>query len=215
MAATFNGGNNTSGAATTAASGFTVYANTQNTSGGLTLTGNGDVTLSGANTYGGGTTVSSGTLNLDLSGRSGHLNVGTISVGASATLEVYNTTTALDTTAFTTGTTVTGSGTIAKTGPGYLDFWSGSSIKNFSGQILVQAGTLANNGSDWSSGSGQMNMDIASGAAFDVRTGTTLINNLTNSGTVYCSYTTGGTLSVGNNNGSSTFGGVIEDGATP
>ena len=41
---------------------FNLPANTQNLSGGLTVTGNGSLTLNGANSYGGPTTISSGTL---------------------------------------------------------------------------------------------------------------------------------------------------------
>ena len=41
VAVSFNGGSNTSGAAVAAATGFNVPANTQNLSGGLTVTGNG------------------------------------------------------------------------------------------------------------------------------------------------------------------------------
>ena len=66
VAVSFNGNSNTSGAATTPASGFNVPAGTQNSSGGLTVSGNGAVTLSSPGTnYTGPTTVSSGTLTLN------------------------------------------------------------------------------------------------------------------------------------------------------
>ena len=62
VAVSFNGGSNASNAALTAATAFTVPANTLNTSGGLTVTGNGALTLSNPATYGGATVITAGTL---------------------------------------------------------------------------------------------------------------------------------------------------------
>ena len=64
VAILFNGGDNSSGAAVTPATGFNAPAGTRNLSGGLTLTGNGLLTLNGASTYSGPTTISAGTLDL-------------------------------------------------------------------------------------------------------------------------------------------------------
>ncbi|HEX7260674.1 MAG TPA: autotransporter-associated beta strand repeat-containing protein, partial [Luteolibacter sp.] len=105
--------------------------------------------------------------------------------------------------------------TIVKSGIGVVQFHNGSSIKDFSGQINVTQGTLATNGSDWNISAGLMSMDISSGASFDIRTGGIVINNLTGLGTIGSSHNGAVTLSVGNNHGSSTFGGVIRNGGGP
>ena len=79
VAVSFNGNSNTSNAAVVAASAFSVPAGTQNSSGGVTVIGNGTVTLSGNNSYGGGTAINGGTLQLGnnsaLGSTSGNLNV--------------------------------------------------------------------------------------------------------------------------------------------
>ena len=184
---------------------------------GLIKAGAGELTLAVPSTYTGGTTVSNGTLKLDLTSRSTTtpLNLGAYSVGASGNLELYTTgplgygTCAL----FSGGTTITGTGTLTKTGTGWVDLWVGSSIVNFTGHIDVQEGLLANQ-TDWSTSAGQITVNVASGATLDARIGSIIVDQLTGLGTVLVSFTGGGPVVVGAQNGSSTFDGVMQDGAS-
>jgi fibronectin-binding autotransporter adhesin len=177
---------------------------------GFLKAGAGTLTLAGVNTYTGGATVSnSSTLKLDLSARSGQAALDSFFIGSSGTLELYNTSASIDN-LLLLNTTFTGSGTINKTGSGQFSIWNGSSIKNFTGQINVQAGILSANNCDWGSGAGLMSVDISAGASLDDRYVTDIvIDKLTGLGTVGNSYVQARTIRVGNNNGSSSFGGSI------
>ena len=147
-----------------------------------------DIVANGNSNYGGTTTVSGGTLQFDLTGVPEYAGnrLGTISIGAGGSLNFTNTGSATDY-GLIGFTTFTGNGTINKTGTGYLDFWSGTSIANFAGNINVLQGTLATNTSDWGSSAGSMNLYIAPGAAFDVRGNNVVINQLSGGGTIYSS----------------------------
>ena len=68
VAIAFNAGDNTSNAAVTPATGFNAPASTRNSSGGLTVTGNGLLDLTGTSNYSGPTAISAGTLELDVNG---------------------------------------------------------------------------------------------------------------------------------------------------
>jgi autotransporter-associated beta strand protein len=185
------------------------------------------LTLSGSTSYTGGTTDSSGTLQFELTSRSNDvgMNLGPIAVASLGTLQLnsngaytgtsgnYSANTAL----VSNGTVFTGNGTIVKTGSGIIDIWySGSgttpSIKNFAGLINIQQGVLANQtGSDWSTSSGSMSVNIASGAYLDLRTDGAVVNLLSGGGTIGSSFTANMPLTVGAQNGNSTFGGVIQN----
>jgi fibronectin-binding autotransporter adhesin len=180
----------------------------------LVKTGPGTQTLGGTtvNAYNGGTTVTGGTLVLDLSGRTGQpIGLPTAyTTGASGTLAFSNTNTGVDNTLLT-NVTLAGSGTISKTGAGYLTLWTGCSFATFTGTMSVLQGTLAANNMGAGATSGSMTLNIASGATFDDRYNSTLvIDKLTGAGTLSHSYTDNLTVSIGNNNGSSTFSGVIQ-----
>ncbi len=204
---------------------------THSGAGALTVNGTGTLTLSNAATtgfpsiaYTGGTTINSGKLKLDVTARSndsGGFSLGVMNVAAGGTLELFTS----KTVAFGTqdalvanGTVISGSGTINKTGSGVVDLWySGSgtspSIKNFTGQINIQAGILSNQTSgDWSTSAGLMSVDISSGASFDLRTSDAVINKLTGSGNVGASHTEAHTLTIGGGNGNAAFSGVITNG---
>ncbi|HET6248310.1 MAG TPA: autotransporter-associated beta strand repeat-containing protein, partial [Tepidisphaeraceae bacterium] len=171
------------------------------------------LTLTGINSVS-NLTVNAGTLKLDSTFRTAaNFSSGNMVVGSGGTLELYNTNATIDngTGLLTTGTVLSGSGTFNKTGAGYIDFWNNTSIKNFTGTINVQAGTLASNGSDWGSSIGAMALNISSGAFFDVRTGSVIVNQLAGAGTVGTSYQQSVTLSVGAQGGSSAFTGIIEN----
>lgn len=183
-------------------------------SAGLAKTGTGTVTLGGVNTYSGGTAVSGGTLKLDLAARSGAQNLGIFVVGSSGTLELYNTNTAVDNILLTGSTWLAGTGTITKTGAGYIGLWADSdTIKNFTGLVDVQAGILGSNDNGWQNSAGMMDLNVASGASFDMRTQNVKVNKLTGTGTIYGTYVQSQTLIVGNNNGNATFSGTITNGA--
>jgi fibronectin-binding autotransporter adhesin len=185
-------------------------------SGALIKTTTGTVTLSGANTYSGGTTVSNGTLVLDYSGlATQQLNIRTNNVASTGTLTLHNTNLQVDGQFLNVGS-ISGAGVINKTGAGYLGMYNGNpaaiSVKDFTGQINVQQGAFANNSTDWSTSAGLMSLNVSSGAYFDLRTGTAKIDKLTGSGTIGTTYSqTTPLLVVGNNNGTSTFSGVIQD----
>jgi autotransporter-associated beta strand protein len=214
-----------SGAVTATASNNAAISAVMVGSGSLVKAGNGRLSLSGANNYTGGTTVNAGTLQYPFSSRPGwnhggvnQLAIGTVTVAAGATLELNDTDNILENVLFTGGTTITGAGTINKTGAGQIEFWNPgtpSHIGSFTGQINVLAGTLGNNNSDWGSGAGRMNLNLAPGTFFDMRSGDVKVDQLSGGGRVTNSWTGGaGTLSVGNNNGSATFSGVIQDGSS-
>ncbi|MEO5716092.1 MAG: autotransporter-associated beta strand repeat-containing protein [Luteolibacter sp.] len=157
------------------------------------------------------TTINSGgTLKLDFSTQTGPLqanNVKTIAVNSGGTLELVSTIQNVDGSYLAAGSTVTGSGTIIKSGVGVVELLGTTSFA-FSGQLNIVTGAFANNGVALT---GNPSVDIASGAFFDLRTGTSTIDKLTGTGTVGTDYIQALTLSVGNANGSSTFGGVIQN----
>ncbi len=183
---------------------------------GLVKTDAGTLTLSGDNTFASGTVINSGTIKLDLSSRSGgYDNVKNFTINANGSLELFNTNTTVDNILFKQFNP-SGIGTINKTGAGYLDMaWGGGSnpnINSFNGTIHVKGGTLGVN--NLIQGTGNAALILDSGTFFDVRTGTLKIDTLTGLGNVYVSFSAGGTLSVGNNDGSSTFDGVIQNGGS-
>ncbi|MGB2429232.1 MAG: beta strand repeat-containing protein, partial [Akkermansiaceae bacterium] len=169
------------------------------------------------------TTINSGgTYVLDTSSmidNRSRVDAGTIIVNSGGVLEIAHASTNLDTDKYIwTGGSVSGDGTIRKTGAAYADLaWSspsGDSLDSFNGLIDVDEGTLAvnargNSNNGGIAGSGNADLDIASGATFDLRSGTFKIDALDGSGTIENSSGVGNTLSIGNNNGSGTFSGNI------
>ena len=177
---------------------------------GLVKSGSGTLTLSGINNYSGGTSVNAGKLTLDLSARSGGMDVGTFAIGASGTLEIADgTNTNVDNKGFEQNSVFTGTGTITKTGIGYFGLFVNVGFRDFAGLIDIQQGVLGNNSSGWGSGAGAMDLNIAAGAALDMRTQNINIDALSGAGTIEKTHTPALTLSLGNNNGSATFSGVI------
>ena len=176
---------------------------------GMTLTkaGSGTQILSGNNTYTGSTTVSAGTLQL-----LGDITSDDLSVASGATLEI-------DTTAGDqqlNGGTISGDGTLVKSGTGLLMFGANGSTQFISmsgGLIDVQAGTLRNEygKGDWSANLSSLN--IESGATVNTWDGGDIrVDALTGAGTVtHTNYGSATSLVVGVNGGSGTFTGLLTD----
>jgi autotransporter-associated beta strand protein len=182
----------------------------------LSKSGSGTLTLSGINSYTGGTSINDGTLSLDLSARSGGIsNLGAFTSGASGNLEIHSGSNAgVDSSGLDGNASFTGTGTITKTGTGYLGlFFNGSAsnegVKNFAGLIDIQEGALGNNSPGWGSGAGAMDLNIAAGALFDMRTQNVNIDALSGEGTIEKTWVPNLILTIGNNDGSATFSGII------
>jgi fibronectin-binding autotransporter adhesin len=181
---------------------------------GMAKTGLGTLTLNGTNTYTGGTAVNDGTLKLELGGRAGTESFsGSFSVASGATLNLDNTNTTVGG-YYPSSFVLSGAGTLTKTNSGSIDLWTGSSLTGFTGTMDVQQGALRLNNITTGADMPQATLNIASGATFDVRFNASLsVDKLTGSGTLDQSYDGGSglTVTVGSNNGSSTFDGVIQN----
>jgi autotransporter-associated beta strand protein len=101
----------------------------------LTKTGAGTLTLANANTYSNGVTVSAGTLAIGNGGTTGSVS-GNIVNNAKVTFNRSN--------SLTYGNTISGTGSLTKTGAGVLTL---SSANTYSGPTTVSAGTLNLTGS--------------------------------------------------------------------
>ena len=155
------------------------------------------------------TTVSAGTLEQHSDWAS--LPAGGASIAAGATLQFD----VADELRADTNATISGSGTLLKTGGGFVNLGNGGAVgisMAAGGLIDIENGALASDGGDVPWGSNQASVKIASGAIMDIRAqqyGVT-IGALTGSGTVSNSYFLGtDVLTVGAANGSGTFSGAI------
>ena len=173
------------------------------TGGSLIKVGTGTLTLSGQSSYTGGTTVSVGRLveqNVTLPG-------GTTLVSSGAVLE-YNTTSGI---LYQDGATITGAGTVQKTGAGVLS--NRSLIAMAAGGVLdVQAGEFRGSSDGvgrFTGNSGSLN--IAAGATFNGVEGNVVVDGLTGSGTLTGGLSGFGSTTIGSANGSATFAGLIAD----
>ena len=140
-----------------------------------------------------------------------------ISIGSGATLQYNFTTTSLT----QPGTTISGTGTLQKTGPGSLNFGSQGNIYWDLGAgslIDIEAGSITGGNSIqdfWTNNLSSLN--IASGAVFYGVEANVQIDALTGSGTFEGGY--GGANyavdTIGVNNGSGTFSGSLQNDAAP
>lgn len=182
--------------------------------------GNQTLTLSGANnTYTGATTVNAGILALSGVGN-GFVSSASIATGTELTLNSANV--AVDSMIIglnNAGTLFTGTSSIInKTGAGWVQ-GDNNVFANFGGNLNIQGGTL---GSAMSRGvfgkaNSSMVVNISAGAKFDLRgagANAARIDQLTGTGSVVDTWNgsgaAGDTLTVGTNNGSSSYGGIIK-----
>ena len=173
---------------------------------GLSKDGSGTLTLTGTNTYTGGTTVSAGTLQLVYSASGNAIRGGghNYVVASGATLE-FNRTAGTDS---ISTFNLSGAGTFKTSGTAPMAQTSlGSTVAMGSGAVFhVESGSYtfgAGGIGDWSSNLSDMQVD--SGATFDGSATPIVVNALNGSGTVL----TGGGITLGVDNGSGTFSGVI------
>lgn len=169
--------------------------------------GTGTQTFSGAaSNYTGSTTVNGGTLILD---GTNLINTGAWTIAGGANLTVNTANAAVDN--WVAQGALTGTGTLTKTGTGWFQFRGGAPA-NFAGSIVINNGRFGNgfNTTVWTNSTA----DVFVGATgeLDLRTDDMRVDELTGSGTVINTFALGetnNTLTVGSNNGSSQFDGVI------
>ncbi|HQU41360.1 MAG TPA: autotransporter-associated beta strand repeat-containing protein, partial [Pirellulales bacterium] len=173
--------------------------------GALTKAGAGTLVFTGNNSYTGATTISSGTLQIGAGGTTGNLGTGAVN-GSNGTL------------AFdrgddvTVGNTLGGAISVVQEGAGTLTL-TGSNT--YTGSTTVNAGSTLQVGSSNANvlpngpGTGTM---VVNGM-LDLNGFSPTIGGLGGSGTVTTSDAGTGTLSVGNDNLTSTFAGVVQDGS--
>lgn len=186
---------------------------------GLTMTGNGTLTLSGANTYTGLTTISGGTLFIGAGGSSGSI-LGAGGITNNAAL-VFNRSDAYGYTGNITGsgtTQVTGGGALTLTGSlgstggttidaaNTLNIGNGGAGGSISGDILDN-GTLKFNTSNGLVVSGS----ITGAGALENISGVTILTGTNNFGSGSSSTITGGTLQIGNGGTTGSITGNIVD----
>ncbi len=197
------------------------------TNGALTLSA-GAQTLTGTNTYSGGTTINAGTLTV---GNNSALGTGDVTMAAGTTLAFSGNHTISNNFGLTgdptffvdTGNTDTISGLISDTAPGanagvVEKTGTGTLIlsgaNTYSGGTIVNTGTLAA-GSTTAFGTGRVS--VATGATLDINGNNVSIGSLSDvsgaGGTVTNADSVVATLTVGSDNTSTTFSGVIQDGA--
>ena len=194
--------------------------------GGLTKNGAGTLTLSVANSYSGTTTINSGTVAVvsnSLGSGALTINAGTLEITStfsssrSITLGDAASTFQVDPLQTLTLTSALGgSGSLNKTGTGTLVL---SAANTYGGATLITAGKLTLT----ASGVIPDNSAVTVSGTFDMGgAGTTpiteTIGSLSGSGVVDYSVTGNnhdGALTVGNNNASTTFSGVLQEGANP
>ena len=181
-----------------------------------TVAGNGPMTKSGAGTltlsatsnpYGGGTQITAGRLTL-INATTGSSN---FTLTANSALEIRATT---GNRQLSQGN-LSGNGTFIKSGSSQLLLGAQNNPQTISlttgGLIDVQAGSLRNEfgNSAWTNNKADLN--VASGAFFDLWDGTATVDTITGTGLINKAWSGTTALTIGADNGSGTFGGRISN----
>ncbi len=214
------GGGNYSAAISIASSSALLMNASGNQTFGGAITGAGGLTQSGAGalsllniSYSGNTTVNAGTLEfvdtrpLDVSS--------TVNIGPAGTLTIYsdcsfaNRNNSISTSGGLFWASITGGGTLNKTGPGWTGLCTAVSL---TGQVNVLNGGLGDDTAALNYAGNSAGLYLAPGTVFDIRGQSAYWNALTGSGSVVNSYQSGtDVLYIGVANGSGTFSGTIQD----
>ncbi len=215
---TLAGGNITYTGGTTVNGGTLNWVGSSTIGGAVTVNNGGTFSMSGsANLSGGVTVASGGTFTWDTTTRAtdAGINIGTIAVQSGGKLNLINTKSVAFGTqdALFNNQVLQGAGTVNQSGGGVVDWWSGTNISGFSGVYNVQNGIFSIQGTTAAAMNTTATVNLtASTGSLDLRTQSFGCDQLTGGGIVGSSYSGSYTLTVGTNNGSSTFDGVIKNG---
>ncbi|MBX9861063.1 MAG: autotransporter-associated beta strand repeat-containing protein, partial [Sphingomonas sp.] len=168
----------------------------------LTKIGTGIALLNGTNTYSGVTTISNGTLQIGNASSTGTLGTGNVVNNASLVFQRDLLATA------TVANNISGTGTLTKLSGNSLTL-SGSNT--YTGATIVSGGTLTA-GSTSAFGSNSA-ATLASGTTLDLAGFSNTLGSLAGTGTVTSSAAGSVTVSAGGNDSSTTFSGIIQNGA--
>jgi len=190
---------------------------------GFDKVGAGQLIINGANdVYNGTANISSGTLTIQNPGSLASTGTSTYNIASGAVLELSATNTqSLALAASTDGITITGSGRLLKSGAGTLQLnrnagaisiaMSAGGIIELAGGLTQNGGLGGNNAANWAGNLGSLQID--GGASLDTWDAVTAVSvdALSGSGTITrTGYGTGADgVTIGVNNGSGTFAGLI------
>jgi autotransporter-associated beta strand protein len=186
----------------------------------------GSLVLGAANTYTGSTAVNGGFLQAASANALPAMSALTVATGATVLLNTFDQTipslagagtvnigsatlTVGSSTSATFTGTLMGSGSLVKVGTGTLTL---AGVASGFASITIDAGTLQLGAAFMSSSSA---VTIASGATFDLNNFSATIGSLSGAGNVTLGSGAGATLTVGGNNSSTTFSGVISGNGAP
>jgi autotransporter-associated beta strand protein len=164
----------------------------------LAKIGAGTLTLTGTNTYTGGTTISAGTLQIGNGGTIGSI-VGDVTDNAVLAFDRSD--------SVTFGGAISGTGDVVNLGTGTLTL---TGTNTYSGGTTISAGTLQAG----SAASFSPNSAFTVNSILDLNGFNNTIGSLSGNGTVLNNGATTATLTAGNDNTNTTFGGVLKDGTS-
>jgi len=164
----------------------------------VTKTDQGTLILTGTNTYTGGTTISTGTLQLGNGGTTGSI-VGNV---ADNGILAFNRSDSV-----TFGGAISGTGSVTQVGTGTTILTGNNS---YTGGTIISAGTLEAG----SAAAFSLNSEFTVNSILDLHGFNSTIGSLSGTGTVLNNGSTAAALTACNDNASSTFSGVLENGTS-